>query len=185
MDPYKELGVSPSASDDEIKTAYRNLVKKYHPDRYANAPKDVQDSVSEKVKRINAAYDEIKRIRSGGASSGYGGTSQSYGSSYGYGGASYGGSSSSGPQYASSEQFQDIREMIRRGLILQAAEALKREWRGKELRARLADAKTACDTRARELLLLVGNEELIAQMTQNNRRNKRYSGLRFRLQGEA
>ena len=37
----------------------------------------------------------------------------------------------------------------------------------------------------RELLLLVGNEELIAQMTQNNRRNKRYSGLRFRLQGEA
>ena len=127
MDPYKELGVSPSASDDEIKTAYRNLVKKYHPDRYANAPKDVQDSVSEKVKRINAAYDEIKRIRSGGgASSGYGGASQSYGSSYGYGGASYGGSSSSGPQYASSEQFQDIREMIRRGLILQAAEALNR-----------------------------------------------------------
>ena len=120
MDPYKELGVSPSASDDEIKTAYRNLVKKYHPDRYANAPKDVQDSVSEKVKRINAAYDEIKRIRSGG------GASQGYGSSYGYGGASYGGSSSSGPQYASSEQFQDIREMIRRGLILQAAEALKR-----------------------------------------------------------
>ena len=123
MDPYKELGVSPSASDDEIKTAYRNLVKKYHPDRYANAPKDVQDSVSEKVKRINAAYDEIKRIRSGG------GASQSYGSSYGYGGASYGGASyggasSSGPQYASSEQFQDIREMIRRGLILQAAEAL-------------------------------------------------------------
>ena len=39
MDPYKELGVSPSASDEEIKTAYRNLVKKYHPDRYANAPK--------------------------------------------------------------------------------------------------------------------------------------------------
>ena len=36
-------------------------------------------------------------------------------------------------------------------------------------------------TRARELLLLVGNEELIAQMTQNNRRNKRYSGLRFLL----
>ena len=38
MDPYKVLGVSPSATDDEIKTAYRNLVKKYHPDRYANAP---------------------------------------------------------------------------------------------------------------------------------------------------
>ena len=63
MDPYKVLGVSPSATDDEIKTAYRNLVKKYHPDRYANAPKEVQDQVSEKVKQINAAYDEIKRSR--------------------------------------------------------------------------------------------------------------------------
>ena len=75
MDPYKELGVSPSASDEEIKTAYRNLVKKYHPDRYANAPKEVQDQVSEKVKRINTAYDEIKKMRSGGGtgSAGYGG----------------------------------------------------------------------------------------------------------------
>ena len=86
MDPYKVLGVSPSATDDEIKTAYRNLVKKYHPDRYANAPKEVQDQVSEKVKQINAAYDEIKRIRSGGGAS----------SSYGYGGSSYGGSSYGG-----------------------------------------------------------------------------------------
>ena len=54
MDPYKVLGVSPSATDDEIKTAYRNLVKKYHPDRYANAPKEVQDQVSEKVKQMDA-----------------------------------------------------------------------------------------------------------------------------------
>ena len=38
MDPYKILGVSPSASDDEVKDAYRKLVKKYHPDRYVNTP---------------------------------------------------------------------------------------------------------------------------------------------------
>ena len=83
----------------------------------------MQDQVSEKVKRINTAYDEIKRMRAGGGSgqSGYGG----YG---GYGGSSYGGygQQSAGGGYASSEQFQDIREMIRRGLILQAAEALGR-----------------------------------------------------------
>lgn len=36
-------------------------------------------------------------------------------------------------------------------------------------------------TRARELLVLVGNEDVVAQMTENNRRNKRYSGLRRRL----
>ena len=36
-------------------------------------------------------------------------------------------------------------------------------------------------TRARQLLILVGSEEVVAQMTRNNRRNRRYSGLRFRL----
>ena len=59
--PYTVLGVSPNASDEEIKAAYRELAKKYHPDNYANSP--LADLASEKMKEINAAYDEIRDSR--------------------------------------------------------------------------------------------------------------------------
>lgn len=56
-DPYKVLGVGPDASDDEIKKAYRELAKKYHPDKYTDSP--FADMASEKMKDINEAYDQI------------------------------------------------------------------------------------------------------------------------------
>ena len=59
-DPYKVLGVSPNASDDEIKAAYRQLAKKYHPDNYANNP--LADLAEEKMREINEAYDMIQSI---------------------------------------------------------------------------------------------------------------------------
>jgi curved DNA-binding protein CbpA len=59
--PYTVLGVSPNATDEEIRAAYRELAKKYHPDNYANSP--LADLASEKMKEINAAYDEIRSIR--------------------------------------------------------------------------------------------------------------------------
>ena len=64
-DPYKVLGVSPEAGDDEIKKAYRALAKKYHPDNYANT--EFSDIAGEKMKEINEAYDEILHARASGA----------------------------------------------------------------------------------------------------------------------
>ena len=64
--PYSVLGVSPSATDDEIKKAYRELARKYHPDNYHDNP--LADLASEKMKEINEAYDEITRQRAGGGS---------------------------------------------------------------------------------------------------------------------
>lgn len=84
MDPYKELGVDRNASDDEIKKAYRELVKKYHPDKYAD--NDLKDLASEKLKKINAAYDEIQRLRQNKGTSGNTGGYSNAGGHSGFGG---------------------------------------------------------------------------------------------------
>lgn len=84
-DPYSVLGVSQSASDDEVKKAYRELARKYHPDNYQNNP--LADLAEEKMKEINEAYDLITKQRAGGhqaasgsySSSGYYSQNQSYG----------------------------------------------------------------------------------------------------------
>ncbi len=60
-DPYKILGVSRESTDDEINTAYRKLVKQYHPDRYVGNP--LADLAAEKIKEINEAYDAIMNER--------------------------------------------------------------------------------------------------------------------------
>lgn len=82
--PYEVLGVPQNASDDEIKRAYRELTRKYHPDANVNNP--LADLAEEKFKEVQEAYDEIMRQREQGASGSY-----SYNSS-GYGGNSYSGS---------------------------------------------------------------------------------------------
>lgn len=65
-DPYVVLGVSRSATDEEIKSAYRNLAKQYHPDRYAD-DEGARAVAEEKMKEINEAYDAVMDHRRSGA----------------------------------------------------------------------------------------------------------------------
>ena len=81
-DPYTILGVKRDATDDEIKSAYRSLVRKYHPDNYAD-DNPLKELATEKMQEVNEAYDEIQRMRQSGGSSGSD-------SGYNYGGSSYG-----------------------------------------------------------------------------------------------
>ena len=73
MDPYKVLGIAPGATDEEIKRAYRNLSRKYHPDANVNNPDRAQ--AEEKFKEVQMAYDQIMKQKQQGYSygSGYGG----------------------------------------------------------------------------------------------------------------
>ena len=80
-DPYKVLNIAPTASDDEVKRAYRELARKYHPDNYHDNP--LADLAQEKMKEINEAYEQIQRQRKGGAASAYGARQQ--GNGYGGG----------------------------------------------------------------------------------------------------
>ena len=92
-DPYEVLGVPSSATDEEVKKAYRNLARKYHPDNYHDSP--LADVAQEKMKEINEAYEAVQSMRkNGGAGQNpYGGYGRSpYGQNpYGAYGGSYGG----------------------------------------------------------------------------------------------
>ena len=98
-DPYKVLGVSRDASDDEIKKAYRELARKYHPDNYANNP--LSDLVEEKMKEINEAYDEVQKQRASRSSPQYSGQTSSGG-------------------YTHAGEYRHIRELINDGSYSEA-----------------------------------------------------------------
>lgn len=84
-DPYKVLGIDRNATDDEVKTAYRKLSRKYHPDANVNNPN--KDKAEEMFKLVQQAYDQIMNERKnggfGGNASGYGGYGNPFG---GFGG---------------------------------------------------------------------------------------------------
>ena len=98
-DPYKVLGVSPNATDEEIKETYRALARKYHPDNFVDNP--LSDLAGEKMQEINDAYDEIMRQRRSAAQGSYS-QSGSYQSSH----------------------LSDIRRLINSGRINEAEELI-------------------------------------------------------------
>ena len=119
-DPYKILGVPEDASDEEIKKAYRELARKYHPDNYHDNP--LEDLAQEKMKEINAAYEQITKERaSGKRGSGAGGSSYGASGYGGYGGyQSYGGYGGSQSYSGQSSVLQQARIAINTGNISRA-----------------------------------------------------------------
>jgi len=102
MNPYKILGVPEGSDQETIKKAYHKLVKKYHPDKYADNP--LKELAEEKLKEINKAYD---MLTNGNTSSGsYTSSSQSYGS-------------------YSGTQYTDVRNLIANGRIDEALNILE------------------------------------------------------------
>lgn len=77
MNPYEILGISPGATDDEVKRAYREQSRKYHPDSYSGNP--LSGLAEEKFKQVQEAYNQIMKERNGE----YRSHGSSYGSSFG------------------------------------------------------------------------------------------------------
>ncbi len=109
-DPYKTLGISPNATDDELKKAYRDLARKYHPDRYTNDP-ELAKAAEDKMKEINAAYEEIQNIRSGKSNYDQG-TSGTYRAN------------STGSSGSRDHRYVQVRSYINSGMLNEADEIL-------------------------------------------------------------
>ena len=60
---YKILEIDRSASDDEVKKAYRRMARKYHPDTVSHLGDDIRMAAEEKFKEVNEAYEKIKKER--------------------------------------------------------------------------------------------------------------------------
>lgn len=104
-DPYKVLGISKDATDEQVKEAYREMAKKYHPDNYQGSP--IADLATEKMKEVNQAYDQIlneRKTRQSGGKAASGGSRTEY--------------------HNQNSSFTDVRNLIMAGRIADAEQIL-------------------------------------------------------------
>lgn len=119
-DPYQVLGISPTATDDEVKQAYRRLAKKYHPD-HNNGSAEAE----KKMMQVNDAYAQIMDMRKNGgssssySSSSYGGYNSGYNNAYG----AYGGYN--GGAYNGAQRFAIVRQYLAMGRYYEALQLLQ------------------------------------------------------------
>lgn len=119
MNPYKVLGVSEGASQEEIRAAYLQLVKKYHPDKYTDNP--LKELANEKLKEINEAYEILTKKGASSTASGSAG-----GGGGGYYGGYHGTYSGSGSAYSgpSAQEFARARAFINQNNLQAAKQVL-------------------------------------------------------------
>ena len=118
MNPYEVLGVPDNDSEVEIKKAYNELVKKYHPDKYQDNP--LADLAEEKLQEVNEAYDMLMKNRNSGSSGSY-----SYGN---YGSGSGSGGSYGTPDYMAVRRYIDAGNLTAAENILNSTKDRSAEW---------------------------------------------------------
>ncbi len=115
MNPYEVLGVKPGATEEEIKKAYREKVKKYHPDQYKGT--DYEATATEKLKEINEAYDILKN----GGKGNYYQHASSGNTSYSSSSSSYSGTQNSyRTNYTADDILAQARQLLEAGRYLEA-----------------------------------------------------------------
>lgn len=115
--PYEVLGVRENSNDEEIKIAYKQLAKKYHPDKYLDNP--LSDLAEEKFKTINIAYDQL--MKSGRNTSNSRQKNQQYGGSSSY-------SSNSNFEFSTIRQYIQTRKFIEADRLLNESTNRNAEW---------------------------------------------------------
>lgn len=115
MNPYEVLGVSENATEEEIKKAYKELVKKYHPDRYQDNP--LADLAEEKLREVNEAYDILMKQKASKSTTSY---------NYGYGGGSTGNGGT--PDYMQVRRYLDANNLNAAEAILNGTRDRSAEW---------------------------------------------------------